>query len=166
LFHNEGGHFREVSHEAGPFFEQLIVGRGVAFGDLDNDGDVDIIVSANNGPAIVLLNQTNAPGGATTPGHHWIEIALRSQDGRQPVTGARVGIVREGQSTLWRRARTDGSYLSASDARVHVGLGNEPRIDRVLVEWPDGAKELFPAVQADRIVMLQRGHGRPEAGGR
>jgi enediyne biosynthesis protein E4 len=165
LFHNEGGgRFREVTGEAGPFFERLLVGRGVAFGDLDNDGDVDMVVTTNNGPAVLLLNQTNTPGTAPNPGHHWIEVALLSQDARRPVTGARVGIVREGLATLWRRARLDGSYLSASDGRVHVGLGDASRVDRVLVDWPDGAKESFAAVEADRLVTLLRGHGRPEAG--
>ena len=167
LFHNEGGgRFREVSREAGPFFDHLLVGRGVAFGDLDNDGDVDIVVTTNNGPVALLLNQTNAPGRSTAPGRHWIEIALRSQDGSRLVTGARVGVVRDGQRTLWRRARTDGSYLSASDGRVHVGLGDQPQIHRVVVQWPDGASEYFTGVDADRIVTLRRGSGQPDAGGR
>jgi enediyne biosynthesis protein E4 len=164
LFHNEGGgRFREVSAEAGPFFEQLLVGRGVAFGDLDNDGDVDMVVTTNDGPAIVLLNQTCAPGRPAAPGGHWIEITLRSQDGRRVITGARVGVVREGQPTLWRRARTDGSYLSASDARVHVGLGDQQHIDHIVVQWPDGVAESFTDVPADRLVTLTRGAGHAEA---
>ena len=167
LFHNEGGgRFREVSAEAGPFFQQLLVGRGVAFGDLDNDGDVDMVVTTNNGPAFVLLNQTIAPGRTAPSGGHWIEIALRSQDGSRVITGARIGVMRDGQPTLWRRARTDGSYLSASDARVHVGLGDQPRITRIAVQWPDGVNESFDGVAADRITTLRRGAGRTEAGGR
>jgi enediyne biosynthesis protein E4 len=167
LFHNEGGgRFREVSAEAGPFFQQLLVGRGVAFGDLDNDGDVDMVVTTNNGPAFVLLNQTIAPGRAAPSGGHWIEIALRSQDGSRAITGARIGVMRDGQPTLWRRARTDGSYLSASDARVHAGLGDQPRITRVVVQWPDGVSESFDGVAADRIATLRRGAGRTEASGR
>jgi hypothetical protein len=167
LFHNEGGgRFREVSAEAGPFFQQLLVGRGVAFGDLDNDGDVDMVVTTNNGPAFVLLNQTIAPGRAPSSGGHWIEIALHSQDGTRLITGARIGVMRDGQPTLWRRARTDGSYLSASDARVHVGLGDQPRITRIVVQWPDGVSESFDGVAGDRITTLRRGTGRTEAGGR
>jgi hypothetical protein len=128
LFHNEGGgRFRDVSREAGPFFDRMLVGRGVAFGDLDNDGDVDMVVTTNNGPAIVLLNQTCTPDHPAAAGQHWIELALRSQDGDRAITGARVGVMRSGQPTLWRRARTDGSYLSASDGRVQVGLGDRPR---------------------------------------
>jgi len=167
LFHNEGGgRFRDVSAEAGPFFQQLLVGRGVAFGDLDNDGDIDMVVTTNNGPALVLLNQTLAPGRAAPPGGHWIEMTLQSQDGTRLITGARVGVVRDGQSTLWRRARTDGSYLSASDARVHVGLGDLPRITRIVVQWPDGVSESFDGAAVDRITTLRRGAGRTEAGGR
>jgi len=160
LFHNEGGgRFRDVSREAGPFFERLLVGRGAAFGDMDNDGDVDIVVTTNNGPALLLLNQACAPGRAPASARHWLEVSLRSQDGRRIVTGARVGVVRDGQPTLWRRARTDGSYLSASDVRVHFGLRDKPTIAQVVVDWPDGVHESFADVPADRIVTLTRGTG-------
>ena len=167
LFHNEGGgRFRDVSREAGPFFDRLLVGRGVAFGDLDNDGDVDMVVTTNNGPAIVLLNQTCTPDHPAAAGQHWIELTLRSQDGNRVITGARVGVMRSGQPTLWRRARTDGSYLSASDGRVHVGLGDQPQIDRVVVQWPDGVSEYFTGVEADHIATLKRGAGQTEPVGR
>jgi hypothetical protein len=167
LFHNEGGgHFRDVSADAGPFFQQLLVGRGVAFGDLDNDGDVDMVITTNNGPAFVLLNQANAPGRAPPSHAHWIQLTLQSADGKRVMTGARVGVVRDGQPTLWRRARTDGSYLSASDPRVHVGLGDQPRLTRIVVQWPEGVSESFPDVMPDRIVALRRGSGRAETGGR
>ncbi len=166
LFHNEGGgRFRDVSREAGPFFDRLLVGRGVAFGDLDNDGDVDMVVTTNNGPAIVLLNQTCTPDHPAA-GQHWIELTLRSPDGNRVITGARVGVMRSRQPTLWRRARTDGSYLSASDGRVHVGLGDRPRIDRIVVQWPDGIAESFTGVDADRIATLRRGTGHLETDSR
>jgi hypothetical protein len=164
LFHNEGnGRFRDVSREAGPFFDRLLVGRGVAFGDLDNDGDVDMVVTTNNGPATVLLNQSCMPGAPAANDRHWIELDLRSADGKRPVSGARVGILRAGQPTLWRRARTDGSYLSASDGRVHVGLGASPKVDRVVVQWPDSQAESFEGVTSDQIVALRKGGGRRTA---
>jgi hypothetical protein len=159
LFHNEGGaRFREVSAaEAGPSFDQLGVGRGAAFGDVDNDGDVDILVTYNGAAARLLLNQTNRPG---APGSaHWLLIALSSNKGDPRGAGARVGVVRNGQPVLWRHARSDGSYLSASDLRVHVGLGTSAQVDSVIVEWPDGARESFTGIRADRLVTLQRGSG-------
>jgi hypothetical protein len=84
------------------------------------------------------------------------------QDGERFGMGARVGIERAGQPTLWRRVKTDGSYLSASDIRVHVGLGAAADIASVIVQWPDGARERFKGVAADRMVTLRRGSGAPE----
>jgi hypothetical protein len=75
--------------------------------------------------------------------------------------GARVGLLRQGRSALWRRVRTDGSYLSASDARVHFGLGPDPTIQAVVVEWTTGRAELWEGVRADRTIRLREGSGRP-----
>jgi hypothetical protein len=133
------------------------VSRAAAFGDVDNDGDIDVLVTNNNGPVRLLLNETNTRGGPPTS--HWIQIALRSDSGNRFGLGARVG-VRAGQATFWRRARTDGSYLAASDTRVHVGLGSAPRVDAITVEWPDGVRESFPGTAAARLVTLRRGTGQ------
>ena len=161
VFHNEGkGRFEERTEAAGPAFELSEVSRGAAFGDVDNDGDEDILVTNNNGPVRLLLNQTEREG--QPPGEsHWVQFALRSPDGNRRAAGARVGVFRGGQPALWRRSRTDGSYLSASDDRVHVGLGASPEIDRVVVEWPDGTSETFEGIEANRITTLTKGGGRP-----
>jgi len=155
LFHNEGAtkRFRETSSIAGPAFRQAGVSRGAAFGDIDNDGAVDIVVTQNNGPAQLLLNQVGAR-------QHWLQVKLQCDKTNRFGIGARVGVFRRGQAPLWRWTHTDSSYLSASDVRVHFGLGLDPEIDTVEVHWPGGPKEKWHNIQADRIVTLRRGSGK------
>ncbi len=134
LFHNAGGgRLVDVTSSSGPAFENALVGRGLATGDVDNDGDVDVLISSNGGPVRLLLNESAQA--------HWLTVRLDSPAGNRFGFGARVGVVRQKQPTLWRRVGTDGSYLSAADCRPHFGLGSEARIDRVVVEWPDGLRE-------------------------
>jgi len=153
LFRNDGaGRFADVSAVAGPPFERADVGRGAAFGDIDNDGDIDIVVTANGGPVQLLLNQ-NATG------HHWLELALRQGSGNRFGVGARVGVERSGKPALWGRVHTDGSYLSSSDVRLHFGLGDAATISGVIVEWPDGTRERWSDVPVDRLVELTQGKG-------
>ena len=153
LFHNDGaGHFVETTAAGGPAFARLDVGRGAAFGDLDNDGDVDVVVTANGGPAQLLLNQSAAP-------RHWLQVTLDAGGGNGRAYGARVALERAGLPTQWRRVHTDGSYLSASDERVHFGLGASPTINAVVVTWPDGVRERWTGMEADRVIRLQRGKG-------
>jgi hypothetical protein len=162
LFHNEGrALFRDVSSEAGVEFSRLDVARGLATGDIDNDGDVDVVITNNNAPVRLLLNQTiPGRGQSATTANHWVELALRAPSGNRFAIGARVGVVRDGQPTLWRRGRTDGSYLSANDDRLHFGLGNSDRVRAVEIEWPDGLHESFSDIGVDRIVSLERATGR------
>jgi hypothetical protein len=152
LLHNEGARFRDTSGEAGPPFQLSEVGRGAAFGDIDNDGRIDIVVANNNGPVRLLLNQTEPRG-------HWLEVSLQGVKCNRDAIGARVAVLREGHAPLWSRVHTDGSYLSASDLRVHFGLGEKPP-DRVLVEWPDGLKETWDHVREDSFVTLREGTGK------
>jgi hypothetical protein len=132
LFRNTGkGSFTEVTDQAGPGFETLEVGRGAAFGDIDNDGDTDVVVTNNNGPVRLFLNNAGNR-------NQWFGLHLVSKDGRD-LLGTKVEIVSSNVPVLRRRARTDGSYLSANDPRVLVGLGKVARIELVRVRWPDGS---------------------------
>jgi hypothetical protein len=154
LFHNEGqGRFREVNADAGPAFVMLEVGRGAAFGDVDHDGDVDALITNNDGPVRLLLNEA-------APDAHWLSVQLDNGSKNRWGVGARVGIERSGQPTLWRRVRSDGSYLSASDLRAHFGLGTSPAVAAVIVEWPDGSRERFTDVGVNTRVTLRRGTGK------
>ncbi len=155
LFHNEGEGkgFREVTSSAGRAFALSEVSRGAAFGDIDNDGRVDVVVSNNNGPVRLLLNQT-------TPKQHWLGVRLEKTGGNRFAIGARIGVLRKGERPLWRRVHTDGSYLSSSDVRVHFGLGANPEIDALIVEWRAGEREMWQHVKTDRTVTLRQGSGR------
>jgi hypothetical protein len=155
LFHNEGrGRFREVSPLAGPAFQIAEVGRAAAFGDIDNDGALDIVVTNNNGPVRLLRNLAQKRG-------HWLIVKLESPGRNRFAIGARVAVTRPGQDPLWRRVHTDSSYLSAGDVRVHFGLGDKPEIDAVLVHWPDGSKERFEGIKPDRVAPVRKDSGRP-----
>ena len=157
LFHNTGnGRFVETSAAGGPAFERAEISRGAAFGDIDNDGDTDIVVTTNGGPVRLLLNQ----GG---PRNHWLQIGLEQTPGNRQGIGARVAIERSARPIMWRRVRTDGSYLSASGSRVQFGLGSSSTISSVVVQWPDGAEERWTGVAADHRVTLRRGTGQGQS---
>jgi hypothetical protein len=160
-----GGRFEDVTMRAGPVFQTLDVSRGAAFGDVDNDGDVDVLVANNNGKARLLINEIGAR-------NHWVGLRLAgkarspsSGSGRsEPVEGrdmlgARVAVLRDDGSAVWRRARADGSYASANDPRVLVGLGQSSKPPRVRVIWPGGATEEWASIPVDRYTTLVEGSG-------
>ena len=153
LFRNTGnGRFTETGGSAGPALARADIGRGAAFGDVDNDGDVDIVATNNGGAANLLLNQSVESGSR----NHWIEISLRQPAGNRLAFGAWVGVQPKGQPTQWRRVRPDGSYLSASDVRVHFGLGASADDVSVTVRWPDGGLQSLTGVAVDRRMTLTR----------
>jgi hypothetical protein len=154
LLRNVGtGRFEDVTDRAGTAFQIADVGRGAAFGDIDNDGDTDIVVANDSGPVRLLINNVGTR-------HHWVGLRMVGQPAGRDMLGARVGVVREDGSTLWRRARADGSYASANDARVLVGLGESSKHLRVRVVWPAGATEEWSEVAIDRYTTLREGSGR------
>ncbi len=149
LFRNNGkGSFVEVMDQAE--LQPLEVSRGAAMGDVDNDGDTDVLVSNNNGPVRLLLNQVGS-------GNHWLGLRLVGKSGRD-MLGAQVEIVIDEKNILGRRVRTDGSYLSANDPRVLVGLAASTRIQKVSVRWPDGQVEEWKEPWSiDQYTTLKQG---------
>jgi enediyne biosynthesis protein E4 len=149
LFRNTGnGRFVEIVEQSGPSFQLLEVSRGAAFGDVDNDGDTDVLVTNNNGPARLLLNQLGNR-------NHWLGLRIVSKNGRD-LLGARVDIVLRKNQILRRRVRTDGSYLSANDPRVLVGLGSTTQVEAVRVRWPDGNVAELKAPPVDRYTTIKQ----------
>jgi hypothetical protein len=119
---------------------------------VDNDGDVDVLVTNNNGPARLLINHVGQR-------NHWVGLRLVGGPGLRDMLGARVGIFRKEGPLLWRRARADGSYASANDPRVLVGLGNAATIPRIRVVWPGGRAEDWTDVTVGRWITLKEGSG-------
>ena len=151
LFRNLGtGRFEDVTGQAGAVFDLSEVGRGAAFGDIDNDGDIDVLVGNNSGPIRLLVNTIGNR-------NHWVGLRLVGQEGRD-MLGARVEVIRADGQTLWRRVRTDGSYASANDPRILVGLGAGSESPTVRVHWPSGRVEEF-SVMIDQWVTLTESAG-------
>ena len=150
LFRNAAGTFEDVTGRAGAIFDLVEVGRGAAFGDLDNDGDTDVVVANGAGRARLLINNVGQR-------RHWLGLRLLGRDIGRDMVGARVGIVRSNGPVLWRRARADGSYASANDPRVLVGLGDSAEAPRVRVVWPTGETEEWSGVAIDRYTTLRQG---------
>jgi len=197
LFRNLGdGRFEDVTDRAGAAFQLSEVGRGAAFGDIDNDGDVDVLVGNAAGRTRLLMNNVGTR-------KHWLGLRLVGAQVRRDMYGARVAVFRpstlrqaqgrpepvpgttgaqgapgsvdgstmltvdhepaervEGRAkpaALWRRARADGSYASANDPRVLVGLGDSAEPPRVRVIWPSGRVEEFAGVAVDRYTTLKEG---------
>ena len=150
LFRNSGkGSFVEVVDGIGPELHLLEVSRGAAFGDVDNDGDTDFLITTNNGPARLFLNEVGNR-------NHWLGLRFVGKSGRD-MLGAKVEIVVSKNSVLHRRVRTDGSYLSGNDPRVLVGLGAADRIQAVRVRWPSGAVEEWKDLPVDQYAVLKEG---------
>jgi hypothetical protein len=154
LFKNTGdGRFEDVTDRAGEPFAISEVSRGVAVGDVDNDGDPDVLITNNNGPARLLVNEVGN-------GNHWIGLRVVDATGVRDGIGARVEVVREDGSSLWRSVRVASSYCSSRDPRVLVGLGEHPEVKAVRVHWPDAVVEEWTGNEVDRYTMLVRGSGR------
>ena len=148
LFHSLGdGRFEEVTARAGEIFELSEVSRALGVGDLDNDGDVDVLLVNNNGPARILLNTVGSE-------RHWLGLRLLGASGRD-MLGTRVALLRAGKSPLWRRVRTDGSFATSNDPRLLFGLGADTAVEAVRVHWPSGRIEEWRGLPVDTYTTLR-----------
>jgi hypothetical protein len=147
------GRFEDVSNQAGSVFQLSEVGRGAAFGDVDNDGDIDVLIGNDAGPVRLLVNNSGSR-------NHWVGLRLVGKQTPRDMLGARVGVVRKDGSTIWRRVKTDGSYASANDPRVVIGLGELSDAAKIRVRWPNGQFEEWSSVNVDRYTILTEGAGR------
>lgn len=151
LFRNRGdGAFKRLGDEAGSALAALHVSRGVAFGDFDNDGDIDMVIMNQNEAPSLLRNDAPAE-------NHWIKVRLEGTKSNRSAIGARV-LVRYGGKTQAQSVLSQASYMSSNDPRLHFGLGSETTAD-IEVIWPTGAMEKYPAQLVNRLVTIREGQG-------
>ena len=146
------GRFQDFSRQAGAYFQQAHVGRGVAACDYDNDGCMDLAVSNNGGPAVLLHNETKTA-------NHWLRLALRGTRSNRDAVGARV-VLQVGNRRLVRHRKGGGSYLSAGDPRLLVGLGAATQVEQVTVYWPSGLVQHLGPLQADHGYLVIEGDAK------
>jgi hypothetical protein len=159
LFHNQQGRaFHDVTPEVGGAAATPILGRGLATGDYDNDGRMDLLVVDYAGGPLLLHN-------TTPPGAHWITLDLRSGSPNRFAYGARVE-ARSGDQAWIAQVSPCASYLSSSDPRVHLGLGAASRIDSLVISWPSGKTQTVRNLAPDRVLRITEGEvpGQPAPG--
>jgi hypothetical protein len=147
-----GGRFEPITAQGGPYFRAEHNARGVGFGDLDNDGRTDMVISHLNGPVVVLRNEAETA-------NHWLGVTLVGREGRD-VVGARLTL-EVGDRRLTRFAQGGGSYLSSGDRRHVFGLGAADRVGRLTVYWPGGKEQHWDGLAVDRYWRLEEASGAP-----
>jgi enediyne biosynthesis protein E4 len=146
LAHNEANHFVDVGKQAGAIFRKPLAGRGLAVGDINNDGKMDLVVTTNDGPAYLLRNDT-------TGGNHWILLNLVGHTSNRDGIGAVVKVTTS-TGEQYRTVSTGSSYLSASDKRVHFGLGVDSVARKIEIDWPSGIVQTLRDVRGDQILRV------------
>ena len=151
LFRNQGNHkFENVTAQLGPAFNRPIVARGAAYADFDRDGDLDVLISTNNGPAYLFRND----GGNR---NHWLNVRLVGTRSNRDGIGAVVRVQSAG-GKQWNMVRSGSSYCSQSDLALTFGLGKDTSA-QVEVEWPSGARQQFKDVQANKFLTIDETRG-------
>jgi hypothetical protein len=143
-----GGVFANAAATAGPDFNKPRVGRGLAIADYDRDGDLDLLVTENGGPAVLLQNRVME----TAPAH-WLRVVLRATGKNTRAIGAVITLTAAGRKQT-RMVRTGSSYLSQSDIFPTFGLGGSTKVDELRVRWPGGAERVYPVDAVDRTMTL------------
>ena len=152
LFRNVQGKFHDVSETQGAFFAKPSVGRGLALGDYDNDGDLDVLVS-NNGQAGELVRNDRSEG------NHWLALSLQGVTSNRDGIGSRITVAAGGRAQ-YAQATGGTSYLSSSDRRIFFGLGYQSKADLVEILWPSGTVDRLEEVSADQFLTVKEGAGR------
>ena len=148
LLKRSGGKFQDVSAVSGAVFQQVWASRGAAFGDMDNDGDIDIIVCNCNGPAYFIRND----GGNR---NHWIGLELRGRKSNRDGIGARLKLTGESGKVQYAQAGATASYLSTVDRRVLFGLGSETKVKTIEISWPGGGKQVVQNPKVDQYLKVE-----------
>jgi hypothetical protein len=152
LFRNQGdGTFKELGDEAGPAISARHSSRGCAFGDFDNDGDMDVLIMNRNEPPSLLRNDS-------PPGNHWIKIRLEGTKSNRSAIGARV-LAHYGGKVQAQTVTSQLSYLSVNDPRLHFGLGDATTAD-IEIHWPSGAKESYAGLPGNQLHTIKEGKGK------
>jgi len=146
LAHNNGKGFTDVTAASGGVFDQSWVARGLAIGDLDNDGRLDAVVTTNDGPVHILHNETPTQ-------NHWLLLNLVGHKSNRDGIGAEVSLMTKA-GTQYATVTTASSYQSSSDKRVHFGLGKEDVAMRIEIRWPSGITQILKDVKADQILQI------------
>jgi enediyne biosynthesis protein E4 len=157
LFHNAGGgRFEEITTDLGPPMNEPIVGRGAAYADFDNDGDLDLLITTNHGPARLLRNDGGNRQNA-------LRIRTVGTASNRDGIGARVEIDVSGGAKQWRLVKTGSSYCSQSELATTFGLGAATRVNAIRVRWPSGKVDTIPGTAANQSLTIQEGKGVLEA---
>jgi len=154
LFRNTGKSFQNVSAESGPAFAKPLSARGMAIGDFDNDGAVDVLVSVNDGAPMLLRNNVGSQ-------NHWLGIRLVGKKSNPDAIGARINY-QAGDLKRSRMKVGGGSYLSSHDPRIVLGIGKRPKTDWLEIKWPQpgGAVERFTELPVNRYITIVEGKGK------
>ena len=154
LFHNDGTGLKNVTQESGPAFSHVISARGLALGDFDNDGGIDVLISCNDEPPVLLHNNVGSQ-------NHWLGINLIGKKANIDAIGARVAY-QAGDLKRSRMKVGGGSYLSSHDPRMVLGIGRQTKLDWLEVEWPQPSSlvERFTDLPIDRYITIVEGQGK------